>query len=140
MCFLHLHIQMCINFLFYLFFDWPIHVFGQSCTMPLATNFELVLQILTSILSYLVSILNTNIVTFKQFSVQSFTSSSGWLTEYPSTWKGSVTVQSSKDTLWFQFEDMFQLIVTPHGIKKVAIQLKDRQTKVYAISAKLFLS
>ena len=35
---------------------------------------------------------------------------------------------------------MFQLIVTPHCIEKVTIQLKDRPTKVYAIVAKLFLS
>ena len=136
MCFLHLHIQMCINFLFYLFFVGPIYVLhnalgNQFWTSPSNTHKY-------SFLSC--KWLNTNIVTFKQFSVQSFTLSSGWLTEYPSTWKGSVTVQSSKDTLWFQFEDMFQLIVTPHGIKKVTIQLKDRQTKVYAISAKLFLS
>ena len=27
-------------------------------------------------------------------------------------------------TLWFQLEDMFQLIVTPQGIEKVTIQLK----------------
>ena len=43
-------------------------------------------------------------------------------------------------TLWFQLEDMFQLIVTPQGIEKVTIQLKDTPTKVYAIGAKLFLS
>ena len=35
---------------------------------------------------------------------------------------------------------MFQLIVTPQGIEKVTIQLKDTHTKVYAIGAKLFLS
>ena len=35
---------------------------------------------------------------------------------------------------------MFQLIVTPQGIEKVTIQLKDTPTKVYAIGAKLFLS
>ena len=40
-------------------------------------------------------------------------------------------------TLWFQLEDMFQLIVTPQGIEKVTIQLKDLPTKVYAIGAKL---
>ena len=34
---------------------------------------------------------------------------------------------------------MFQLIVTPKGIEKVTIQLKDTATKVYAIGAKLFL-
>ena len=34
-------------------------------------------------------------------------------------------------TLWFQLEDMFQLIVTPQGIEKVTIQLKDTPTKVY---------
>ena len=41
-------------------------------------------------------------------------------------------------TLWCQLEDMFQLIVTPQGIEKVMIQLKDTPTKVYAICAKLF--
>ena len=45
-----------------------------------------------------------------------------------------------KGTLWFQLEDMFQLIVTPQGIEKVTIQLKDTRTKVYAIGAKLILS
>ena len=43
-------------------------------------------------------------------------------------------------TLWFQLEDMFQLIVMPQGIEQVTIQLKDTPTKVYAIGAKLFLS
>merc|ERR1711997_508872 len=43
-------------------------------------------------------------------------------------------------TLWFQLEDMFQLIVTPQGIEKVTIQLIDTPTKVYAIGARLFLS
>ena len=43
-------------------------------------------------------------------------------------------------TLWFQLEDMFQLIVTLQGIEKVTIQLKDRPIMVYAIGAKLFLS
>ena len=43
-------------------------------------------------------------------------------------------------TLWFQLEDMFQSIVTPQGIEKVTIQLKDTPTKVYAIGAELFLS
>ena len=43
-------------------------------------------------------------------------------------------------TLWFQLEDMFQLIVTPQGIEKVTIQLKDTPTKVYTIGAKLVLS
>ena len=43
-------------------------------------------------------------------------------------------------TLWCQLEDMFQLIVTPQGIEKVLIQLKDTPTKVYAIGAELFLS
>ena len=43
-------------------------------------------------------------------------------------------------TLWSQLEDMFQLIVTPQGVEKVTIQLKDTPTKVYAIGAKLFLS
>ena len=42
-------------------------------------------------------------------------------------------------TLWFQLEDMFQLIVTPQGIEKVMIQLKDTPSKVYAIGAELFL-
>ena len=42
--------------------------------------------------------------------------------------------------LWFQLEDMFQLIVTPQGIEKVMIQLKDTPSKVYAIGAELFLS
>ena len=36
-------------------------------------------------------------------------------------------------TLLFQLEDMFQLIVTPQGIEKVIIQLKDTPTKVYAL-------
>ena len=35
---------------------------------------------------------------------------------------------------------MFQLIVTPQGIEKVMIQLKDTLSKVYAIGAELFLS
>ena len=43
-------------------------------------------------------------------------------------------------TLWFQLEDMFQLIVTPQSIEKVTIQSKDTPTKVYAIGAELFLS
>ena len=43
-------------------------------------------------------------------------------------------------TLWFQSEDMFQLIVMPQGNEKVTIQLKDTPTKVYAICAKWFLS
>ena len=43
-------------------------------------------------------------------------------------------------TLWCQLEDMFQLIVTPQGIGKVMIQLKDTPSKVYAIGAELFLS
>ena len=43
-------------------------------------------------------------------------------------------------TLWCQLEDIFQLIVTPQGIEKVMIQLKDTPTKVYAIGAELFLS
>ena len=42
-------------------------------------------------------------------------------------------------TLWFQLEDMFQLIVTPQGIEKVTIQLKDTPTKKYAIGAMLIL-
>ena len=41
-------------------------------------------------------------------------------------------------TLWFQLEDMFQIIVTPQGIEKVTIQLKDTPTKVYAIGAEFF--
>ena len=43
-------------------------------------------------------------------------------------------------TLWFQLEDMFQLIVTPQGIEKVTIQLIDTPTKVYAIGDRLFSS
>ena len=43
-------------------------------------------------------------------------------------------------TLWFQLEDMVQIIVTPQGIEKVTIQFQDTPTKVYAIGAKLFLS
>ena len=35
-------------------------------------------------------------------------------------------------TLWFQLEDMFQSIVTPQGIEKVTIQLKETSTKVYS--------
>ena len=46
----------------------------------------------------------------------------------------------SRLTLWCQLEDMFQLIVTPQGIEKVMIQLKDTPSKVYAIGAELFLS
>ena len=34
---------------------------------------------------------------------------------------------------------MFQLIVTPQGIEKVTIQLKDTPTKVYAIGAKFVI-
>ena len=45
----------------------------------------------------------------------------------------------TKGTLWFQLEDMFQLIVTPQGNEKVTIQLKDTPSKVYAIGARLFL-
>ena len=37
------------------------------CTMPLATNFELVLQILTSILSYLVSDLTRTLLLSNNF-------------------------------------------------------------------------
>ena len=47
---------------------------------------------------------------------------------------------SSPGTLWFQLEDMFQLIVTPQGNEKVTIQFIDTPTKVYAIGARLFLS
>ena len=36
-------------------------------------------------------------------------------------------------TLWYQLEDMFQLIVTPQGIGKVMIQLKDTPSKVYVL-------
>ena len=43
-------------------------------------------------------------------------------------------------TLWFQLEDMFQLIGTPQGIEKVPLQLKDTTTKVYTIGANLFSS
>ena len=43
-----------------------------------------------------------------------------------------------KCTLWFQSEDMFQLIVMPKGIEKVTIHLKDTPTKVNTIGAKLF--
>ena len=31
---------------------------------------------------------------------------------------------------------MFQLIVTPQGIEKVTVQLKDTPTKVYGVDAK----
>ena len=37
-------------------------------------------------------------------------------------------------------EDVFLLIVTPQGIEKVTIQLRDTPPKVYAIGAELFLS
>ena len=47
---------------------------------------------------------------------------------------------SSTGSLWCQLEDMFQLIVTPQGIGKVMIQLKDTPSKVCAIGAELFLS
>ena len=53
---------------------------------------------------------------------------------------GSMMVIFLRCTLWFQLEDMFQLIVTPQGIEKVTIQLIDTPTKVYAIGARLFLS
>ena len=43
-----------------------------------------------------------------------------------------------KYALWFQLEDMFQLIVTHQGIEKITIQLKDTPTKVYAIGAEFF--
>ena len=46
----------------------------------------------------------------------------------------------SVDTLWFQLEDMFQLIVTSQSNEKVTIQLKDTPSKVYAIGAELSLS
>ena len=45
-----------------------------------------------------------------------------------------------KGTLWCQLEDMFQLIVTPQGIEKVKIQLKDTPTKVYAIGQACFFN
>ena len=48
--------------------------------------------------------------------------------------------EKNPSTLWFPLEDMLQLIVTPQGIEKVTIQLKDTPTKVYAVGAKLFLS
>ena len=41
-------------------------------------------------------------------------------------------------TLWFQLQDMFQLIVTPQGIEKVTIQLKDTITRVYAMVLSCF--
>ena len=56
---------------------------------------------------------------------------------YPSAHQKRVDIRA---TLWFQLEDMFQLIVTPQGIEKVMIQLKDTPSKVYAIGAELFLS
>ena len=40
----------------------------------------------------------------------------------------------SLNTLWVQFEDMFQLIVMLPGIEKVTIQLRDTPTKVYAVA------
>ena len=52
----------------------------------------------------------------------------------------ALLLQALVSTLWFQLEDMFQLIVTPQGIEKVMIQLKDTPSKVYAIGAELFLS
>ena len=40
-------------------------------------------------------------------------------------------------TLWFQLEDMFQLIEKPQGIiHQVTVQLKDTPTLVYSIGAK----
>ena len=42
-------------------------------------------------------------------------------------------------TLWFQIEDLFQLLVTPQGIEKVMIQLKDTPSKVYAIGRVVFI-
>ena len=47
-------------------------------------------------------------------------------------------LSNSTPILWFQLEDMFQLIVTPQGIEKVTIQLKVTPKKVYAVGAKLF--
>ena len=46
-----------------------------------------------------------------------------------------MSVRNWRLTLWFQLEDMFKLIVTPQGNKKVMIQLKDTPTKVYAKGA-----
>ena len=40
-----------------------------------------------------------------------------------------MTFQWRYTTLWFQLEDMFQLIVTAQGNEKVTIQLKDTPTK-----------
>ena len=52
----------------------------------------------------------------------------------------SLQVSSKQTTLWYQLENIFQLIVTAQGIEKVTIQLIDTPTKVYAIGARLFLS
>ena len=51
-----------------------------------------------------------------------------------------VNAFSNLATLWFQLEDMFQLISLSQAIEQVAVQLKDTPTKVYAIDARLFLS
>ena len=48
--------------------------------------------------------------------------------------------RKKESTLWFQLEDMYQLIVIAQGNKKAKTQLKDRPSKVYPIGAKLFLS
>ena len=50
-----------------------------------------------------------------------------------------ISVFSYQGTLWFQLEDLFQLMVMTQGIEKVAIQLKDTPTKVYAIGAQYWL-
>ena len=42
----------------------------------------------------------------------------------------SLQVSSKQTTLWYQLEDMFQLIVTAQGIEKVTIKLIDTPTKV----------
>ena len=43
-------------------------------------------------------------------------------------------------TLWFQLEDMFQLIGTRQGIDQVTVKLEDAPTEVYARDTKLFLT
>ena len=45
--------------------------------------------------------------------------------------------RSSKVTLWFQLEDMFQSIGIPQGIEVVTVQVKDTPTpQVYAVFIK----
>ena len=51
-----------------------------------------------------------------------------------SAWLVYIALES---TLWFQLEDMFQLIGTPQGIEQVTLQLKDTPTQVYAVGARL---